>query len=48
MRDTNWYPDIDASSAEGTTRRCSMAGVELAEETVTVDDELRQLQVPDL
>lgn len=41
---STWFPGIDSSSAEGTTRRCSMAGSELAEEIVTVDDELRRFQ----
>lgn len=41
---SNWFPGIDTSSVEGTERRCSMGGSELAEEIVTVDDELRRFQ----
>ncbi len=41
---SSWFPGIDTSSAEGTTRRCSMGGVELVEEIVTVDDTLRRFQ----
>ncbi len=41
---SNWFPGIDTSSAEGGVRRCSMGGSELAEEIVTVDDELRRFQ----
>lgn len=39
-----WFPGIDTSSAEERTRRCSMGGVELVEEIVSVDDELRRFQ----
>lgn len=41
---SNWFPGIDTSSAEGNTRRCSVGESELAEEIVTVDDELRRFQ----
>jgi len=41
---SNWFPGIDSSSADGTTRRCSMGGAELVEEIVTVDDTLRRFQ----
>lgn len=41
---SSWFPGIDTSSTAGTTRRCSMGGVELVEEIVTVDDELRRFQ----
>jgi hypothetical protein len=39
-----WFPGIDTSSADADTRRCSMGDVELVEEIVTVDDELRRFQ----
>jgi len=39
-----WFPGIDISSADEDSRRCSMGGVELVEEIVTVDDELRRFQ----
>lgn len=39
-----WFPGIDTSSADEDSRRCSMGGVELVEEIVTVDDELRRFQ----
>ncbi|MGH2684305.1 MAG: SRPBCC family protein [Actinomycetota bacterium] len=40
-----WFPGIETSSAEGSERRCSVAGgIELVEEIVTVDDELRRFQ----
>ena len=35
---STWFPGIDTASAQGTERRCSMGGVELVEEIVTVDD----------
>jgi uncharacterized protein YndB with AHSA1/START domain len=41
---SNWFPGIDTSSVDGSARRCSMGGSELAEEIVTVDDELRRFQ----
>ncbi len=41
---SSWLPGIEASSADGATRRCSMGGVELVEEIVTVDDALRRFQ----
>lgn len=42
---SSWFPGIETSSAEGRVRRCSMgAGIELVEEIVTVDDELRRFQ----
>lgn len=41
---SQWFPGIDTSNAEGNTRRCSMGDVELAEEILTVDDELRRFQ----
>ncbi|MGQ0618260.1 MAG: SRPBCC family protein [Acidimicrobiia bacterium] len=41
---SRWFPGIDSSDADGTSRRCSMGGVELVEEIVTVDDELRRFQ----
>lgn len=41
---SSWFPGIDASSADGVTCRCSMGGVELVEEIVTVDDTLRRFQ----
>ncbi len=39
-----WFPGIDASSAEGDRRRCRAGGVELVEQILTVDDELRRFQ----
>lgn len=39
-----WFPGIESSGAEGTTRTCSMGGSELVEEIVTSDDELRRFQ----
>ncbi|MCU0267605.1 MAG: SRPBCC family protein [Acidimicrobiales bacterium] len=48
VRDTGdiaeWFPAIDASSQDGDVRICSMMGLELKEEIVTNDDELRRLQ----
>lgn len=41
---SSWFPGIDTSTAEGSTRRCSMGGSELIEEVVTVDDDLRRFQ----
>lgn len=42
---SGWFPGIETSSAEGNVRRCSMGGgMELVEEVVTVDDELRRFQ----
>lgn len=41
---STWFPGIDTASAEGTERRCSMGGIELVEEIVTVDDDLRRFQ----
>ena len=48
VRDTGdvaeWFPAIDASSQDGDVRVCSMMGLELKEQIVTNDDELRRLQ----
>lgn len=41
---SNWFPGIDTSSAEGAVRRCAMGDVQLTEDIVTVDDELRRFQ----
>lgn len=41
---SNWFPGIDTSSADGGVRRCSMGDAHLAEDIVTVDDELRRFQ----
>lgn len=41
---SRWFPGIDESSCDGTTRRCSVGGAELVEEIVTVDDNLRRFQ----
>lgn len=42
---STWFPGIDQSSADGNVRRCSMdGGIELVEDIVTVDDELRRFQ----
>lgn len=41
---SSWFPGIETSSADETSRRCSMGGVELVEEIVTVDEELRRFQ----
>ncbi|MGI8795448.1 MAG: SRPBCC family protein [Acidimicrobiia bacterium] len=41
----DWFPMLEASSASGTTRPCTMAvSGELEEEIVTNDSELRRLQ----
>lgn len=40
-----WFPGIEACSLEGNLRRCSLGpGVELVEEVVTVDHDLRRFQ----
>lgn len=39
-----WFPGIESSGVEGTTRTCSMGGSELVEEIVTSDDDLRRFQ----
>lgn len=41
---SGWFPGIDTSSADGDQRRCAAHGVELVEQIVTVDDELRRFQ----
>jgi uncharacterized protein YndB with AHSA1/START domain len=42
---STWFPGIETSSAEGNTRRCSLGpGMEIVEEIVTVDDQLRRFQ----
>lgn len=42
---SRWFPMIEESSAEGSTRRCTMkGGGRLVEEIVTSDDELRRFQ----
>lgn len=41
---STWFPGIDSSSADESIRRCSMGGMELVEEIVTVDNDLRRFQ----
>lgn len=42
---SSWFPAIEESSLDGSTRSCTMAGGgELIEEIVTSDDELRRFQ----
>lgn len=41
---STWFPGIDSSSADEGLRRCSMGGMELVEEIVTVDNDLRRFQ----
>ncbi len=40
----DWFPGIDESSAEGMTRTCKFGDVDIEEEIVTCDDDLRRLQ----
>jgi hypothetical protein len=42
----DWFPSLDSSSSDGTTRTCVAMGgaMTLTEELVTSDDELRRLQ----
>ncbi len=40
----DWFPGIDESSAEGMTRRCKFGDIDIEEEIVTCDDDLRRLQ----
>lgn len=41
----DWFPAIESSSADGRQRRISMGpGIDVVEEIVTADDELRRFQ----
>src|SRR5262245_10543093 len=40
----SWFPGIDSCSADGKLRRCRMGDVEVVEEIVTNDSNLRRFQ----
>jgi hypothetical protein len=42
---SSWFPGIEEASSTGRTRSCTLAGgMQLEEDIVTVDDELRRFQ----
>ncbi len=41
---SDWFPGIDSSSSDGSARTCMMGDLELVEDIVTVDNDLRRFQ----
>lgn len=39
-----WFPGVDESSADGMTRKVRFGDLDIVEEIVTLDDDLRRLQ----